>query len=171
MSSRLFRESVIFMKLYRLSVSQRIPVEIAEAWAFFSQPTNLARITPPSLSFEITGDTPEKMYAGLIISYRVRPLWGIPQTWVSEISQVNEPHFFVDEQLAGPYRVWHHQHRFIEESDGTRVEDIVHYALPMGVLGRAIHPLLVRPKLREIFTYREAAITSLFGEPNDRSQI
>ena len=151
------------MKLYRVHRVQQLPLSLDEAWAFFSDPNNLPAITPPSLGFEVTSEPPGEMYAGMILTYRVRPLFGIPVSWVTEITHVRAPHFFVDEQRFGPYRFWHHEHHFRETGAGVEVEDLVHYALPFGWLGRAVNRLTVRRRLDEIFTYRGRILRERFG--------
>lgn len=151
------------MKLHRLHAAQRLPISLEEAWAFFSRPENLPLITPPWLNFETTNEVGERMYAGMIITYRVRPVLGVPLRWVTEITHVDAPHYFVDEQRFGPYRFWHHQHFFRPVPGGVEVEDLVHYALPLGPLGRAAHPLTVQPQLQEIFDFRRTALTERFG--------
>lgn len=151
------------MRLYRLSTVQRLPISPVEAWAFFSDPRNLAEITPPSLGFTVTSELPERMYAGMIITYRVRPLLGIPVTWVTEITQVNQPYHFVDEQRFGPYRFWHHQHHFREVEGGVEARDLVHYALPLGRFTGAVRRWLVGPQLEKIFRYRRAVLEARFG--------
>jgi ligand-binding SRPBCC domain-containing protein len=153
------------MKLHLLEARQNLPVSIAEAWEFFSDAGNLARITPPSLGFEVTSAPAERMYAGMIITYRVRPLFGVAVTWVTEITHVDEPHRFVDEQRFGPYRFWHHQHLFREIEGGVEARDIVHYALPPG--GGAVRRMLVAPRLREIFAYRRDVLERTFGAWKD----
>ncbi len=149
------------MKLHRLDATLKLPVPIGEAWGFFSDARNLARITPPSLGFEVTGPLPGRMYAGMIITYRVRPLLGVPVRWVTEITHVDEPRLFVDEQRFGPYRFWHHQHLFREIPGGVEAADIVHYALPPG--GGAVRRALVAPRLREIFAFRREVLERTFG--------
>jgi len=149
------------MKLHVLEREIRLPVTIGRAWAFFSDARNLARITPPEMGFEVTSPLPERMYAGMIITYRVRPLLGVPVTWVTEITHVDEPRLFVDEQRFGPYRFWHHQHLFREIPGGVEVRDIVHYALPPGA-GPA-RALLVAPRLDAIFEYRRRVLEEAFG--------
>lgn len=149
------------MKLHRLETVQRLPVTLDEAWRFFSDAGNLAKITPPSLGFEVTSPLPERVYAGLIITYRVRPLFGIPVSWVTEITHVDEPKLFVDEQRFGPYRFWHHQHLFRAVEGGTEMTDIVHYALPPG--GGIARGLLVAPRLKEIFDYRREVLERTYG--------
>jgi ligand-binding SRPBCC domain-containing protein len=153
------------MKLYRFEARQNLPVPIGVAWEFFSDAGNLARITPPSLGFQLTSERAGRMYAGMIITYRVRPLFGVPVSWVTEITHVDEPRLFVDEQRFGPYRFWHHQHLFREIEGGVEAHDLVHYALPPGggVAGR----LLVMPRLREIFAYRRDVLERTFGAWKD----
>ena len=149
------------MKLHLLEREQRLPIPIDEAWAFFSDAANLARITPPDMGFEVTSKLPERMYAGMIVTYRVRPLAGIPVTWVTEITHLDEPRLFVDEQRFGPYRFWHHQHLFREIEGGTEVRDIVTYALPPG--GGLLRSLLVAPRLAAIFDHRRRVLEEMFG--------
>lgn len=149
------------MKLYVLDRTQRLPIPLAQAWDFFSDASNLARITPPDMGFEVTSALPERMYAGMIVTYRVRPLMGIPVQWVTEITHVQEPFLFVDEQRFGPYRFWHHQHLFREVPGGVEMRDIVHYALPPG--GGAARRWLVTPRLEQIFAHRHKVLEEKFG--------
>jgi ligand-binding SRPBCC domain-containing protein len=152
------------MKLYQLKTEQKLPISKDTAWNFFSNPANLSKITPPWLNFEVRSKLPEKMYAGMIITYFVRPILNIPQTWVTEITQVNEPIYFVDEQRFGPYKMWHHEHIFKEEKDGgVMMEDIVSYVVPFGFLGRIINSLVIGKKIREIFNYRKEVLGKMFG--------
>lgn len=151
------------MKLHQLHRIQRLPVSIETAWDFFSNPKNLPLITPSSLALEITSELPEKMYAGMLITYNVRPVWGIPVTWVTEITHIAELHLFVDEQRFGPYAFWHHKHFFKKIEGGVEVLDIVHYALPLGILGKLVNKLLVRNELERIFNYRRQVLEDLFG--------
>lgn len=157
------------MKLYRLYRIQRLPISIDEAWDFFSRPENLRAITPPWLDFQITSAVPERMHAGTIISYTVRPLLRVPVQWITEITHVQEPTFFVDEQRFGPYKLWHHQHTFRAIDGGVEMEDLVHYMLPFGPLGRLAHGVQVRPLLEEIFDYRYDVLEQRFGvwEPSE----
>ncbi|HEX8392061.1 MAG TPA: SRPBCC family protein [Longimicrobium sp.] len=149
------------MKLYTLDQIQRVPIPIAEAWEFFSDARNLERITPPDMGFEVTSALPERMYAGMLVTYRVRPLMGVPVTWVTEITHVDEPRLFVDEQRFGPYRFWHHQHLFREIPGGTEMRDIVNYALPPG--GGVARKWLVAPRLEQIFAHRRRVLEERFG--------
>jgi len=106
------------------------------------------------MGFDVTTELPEKMYEGLMIEYTVKPLLGIPMNWITEIKTVKDLEFFVDEQRKGPYKIWHHEHHFKEVDGGVEMTDIVSYELPLGFLGRIMHPILVRKKLDEIFDYR-----------------
>lgn len=152
------------MKIYELRRTQKLPISLEEAWAFLSDPANLAKITPDSMGFDIISGADRKTYPGQIIRYKVSPLLGIKLNWVTEITQVQEPHYFIDEQRFGPYKFWHHKH-FIKEIDGgVEMEDIIHYGLPMGILGQMAHPFLVKPKLEEIFKVRWDRLIELFGE-------
>ena len=96
------------MKTYCIRRHQTLPTDLDQAWRFFSDPANLSLITPPWLNFTITSGVPDAIYPGLIISYRIRPIGGVAVPWVSEITHVQAPHYFVDEQRSGPYRFWHH---------------------------------------------------------------
>lgn len=152
------------MKIYTLAKSQIVRGDIEECWAFFSNPANLVKITPPSLDFQVLSKVPARIYSGLMIQYRVRPLLGIPATWLTEITGVTEPNYFVDEQRVGPYKIWHHEH-FFKQLDGGRVEirDLVHYVMPFGFLGGIVRELVVKNELERIFSYREKVVTEIFG--------
>ncbi len=118
------------------------------------------------MGFNILSGADRKMFPGQIIQYIVTPVAGIPTKWVTEITHVKEGEYFVDEQRFGPYALWHHKH-FIESiPGGVRMEDIVDYKLPFGVLGQLVHPILVKPKLKEIFEYRKQKLIELFGTYN-----
>ncbi len=151
------------MKLYRLERNQFLPITLQTAWTFFSDPHNLPQITPVWLDFKITNTIPAKMQSGMIISYRLKTLWGLPTKWTTEITHVVEPVFFVDEMRFGPYRFWHHQHRFTKKNGGIEMQDTVHYALKHGWLGQILHNMVIRTKLNEIFDYRQTALEAIFG--------
>lgn len=145
---------------------QQLPVPIQEAWDFFSSPANLQLITPAYMGFNITGgfNPGDKMTEGMRISYKVKPLLGIPLTWVSLISKVDAPYCFTDKQLQGPYSYWRHQHFFKEIPGGTEVEDLVNYEIPLGKLGQIANSLLVKRQLKEIFDYRQKVLEQMFGQ-------
>jgi ligand-binding SRPBCC domain-containing protein len=151
-------------KVYRLSATQKLPISIEEAWEFLSSPKNLKTITPKYMSFDIISGSDKPMFAGQIIQYNVTPILGIKTIWVTEITHVVNKTYFVDEQRFGPYALWHHKH-FIKPIDGgIEMEDIIDYKVPFGFLGKLAHPILVKPKLTEIFNYRTQKLTELFGE-------
>ncbi len=114
------------------------------------------------MGFIVRTELPDKMYEGLMIEYTVRPMLGIPMNWITEIKTVKNHSFFVDEQRKGPYRIWHHEHHFKEVEGGVEMTDIVSYELPLGFLGRLMHPILVKNKLKEIFDYRRQKVDELF---------
>lgn len=152
------------MKIYTLHTKQKLPISVDEAWEFLSNPKNLEVITPDSMGFEIRSGADRAMYPGQIIQYIVTPVLGIKAKWVTEITHVVNKKYFVDEQRFGPYAFWHHKH-FIKEIDGgVEMEDIIDYKVPMGFLGQLVHPILVKPKLDEIFEYRRKKLIELFGE-------
>lgn len=151
--------------IHRLEATQVIPVTVAEAWSFFSDPRNLSRITPPDLDFRITSEVPTRMYEGMMITYTLRPLLGFPVRWATEITHVDEGVRFVDEQRVGPYAMWHHEHTFTPVAAGVEMRDVVHYTLPFGVLGDVAHALGVGSRVRSIFAYRRRALARRFGQP------
>ncbi|WP_308131714.1 SRPBCC family protein [uncultured Flavobacterium sp.] len=152
------------MKLYTLHTKQQLPVSIETAWEFISNPKNLEIITPKSMQFKTLSGDEKEMFAGQIIHYKITPLFGISMQWVTEITHVQEQKFFVDEQRFGPYAFWHHKHFLKAIPGGVEMEDIVHYKLPMGLLGQLAHPFIVKPKLDEIFAYRRKKLIEIFGE-------
>lgn len=154
------------MKIYSIKQAQIVPITLPEAWAFFSSPRNLATITPAKMNFrihDITGG--EKMYAGQLVRYTIQVFPAVSAGWLTEITHVQEPHFFVDEQRFGPYALWHHQHSFREVPGGVEVTDEVHYAIPLGILGRFAHWLFVKRELNAIFDYRRKVLEKHFREP------
>jgi ligand-binding SRPBCC domain-containing protein len=136
---------------------------LEEAWKFFSSPANLKVITPPYMGFDIISGGDRPMFAGQIIQYIVTPVAGIKTKWVTEITHVKEPYYFVDEQRFGPYALWHHKHFLREIDGGVEMEDIIDYKLPFGIIGQAVHPFMVKPKLEEIFNFRRNKLIELFG--------
>jgi len=151
------------MKIYTLHTKQNLPISLEEAWDFLSSPKNLKTITPDYMGFNILSGADKPMFPGQIIQYIVTPVLGIPTKWVTEITHVQNKEYFVDEQRFGPYALWHHKHFLKEIPGGVEMEDIVDYKLPMGILGQLVHPILVKPKLKEIFDYRQKKLIELFG--------
>ena len=152
------------MKIYSLNRSIHIPVTELEAWSFFSNPHNLAIITPNSMNFQVLKVDSNKIYDGQHIHYKVSPFFGINMKWTSLISDVVEQKSFTDTQINGPYKYWHHKHIFEEISGGIKIIDKIHYSLPFGFIGSIFHPILVKNKLDYIFRYRNSKIKEIFGE-------
>ena len=152
------------MKSFHLTFQQKIPVSIKEAWDFFSSPLNLAKITPAEMAFTVTSDlnSMDKMYPGMIITYKVSPMLGIKLNWMTEITQVEELKYFIDEQRFGPYKFWHHQHHFKAIDGGVEMNDILTYGLPMGFLGNIANSLFVADKLQQIFDFRKKKVEEFF---------
>jgi ligand-binding SRPBCC domain-containing protein len=149
--------------MQELYFTQELPISLDEAWEFFSNPANLKEITPAKMGFVVTSSHHgAKMYAGQIIRYIVRPLFGIPLKWCTEITHVADRQYFVDEQRFGPYAFWHHQHRFTEVPGGVLMEDILHYKLPFGFIGNIVDTLLVRNEVLGIFAYRKKVLDERF---------
>jgi ligand-binding SRPBCC domain-containing protein len=148
---------------HHLQRRQFLPITLEEAWAFFSAAANLDKITPPEMGFQIRGMQPALgISEGQQITYTVRPLFGIPLTWVTGITRVEAPHTFTDEQLKGPYALWRHTHSFEPVPGGTVEIDQVEYRMPLGILGELAWSLLVRNRLDQIFDFRQEALQKLF---------
>ncbi|MDD2732753.1 MAG: SRPBCC family protein [Desulfuromonadaceae bacterium] len=152
------------MKPFILERTQTVPFSLEAAWKFFSNPANLVKITPPDMDFRITSPPQKEIYAGQIITYTVRPLLRVLVNWTTEITHVDAPRFFVDEQRFGPYRFWHHQHRFREVAGGVEIYDLVHYLLQHDQLAGLINRIFVAPRLKRIFDFRSAALMKLFPQ-------
>jgi len=151
------------MKGYTFKAEQFLPIDIEEAWDFFSSPKNLARITPPEMEFRILSKLDDKgIYEGMRIHYLVRPLLGIPMKWESEIGPTKRLEYFSDRQMKGPYKVWDHKHTFEKVEGGVMMKDVVYYELPMGFLGTIAHNLIVRKKIENIFAFRKQTLEKLF---------
>lgn len=150
--------------LNTLHTKQELPISLDEAWYFFSNPKNLNTITPDSMKFRTLSGDDREMFQGQIIHYKISPFPLITMEWVTEISHIENKKFFVDEQRFGPYSFWHHKHFFTEIDGGVFMEDIVHYKVPFGIIGQLFQPLVVKPKLEEIFKFRKQKLIELFGE-------
>lgn len=151
---------------YHLKRVQFLPISPQQAWDFFSSPMNLNEITPAYMDFRIISNSSDNIYAGQIITYTVKPLLGIPLFWMTEITHVKEGAYFVDEQRSGPYALWHHTHIFREVEGGVEMTDLVHYRLPLGILGRLAHGLFVKKQLEDLFDYRYKVLEKKFSGTN-----
>lgn len=153
------------MAFYQFKQTQKIPASLDVVWDFVSSPQNLREITPAYMRFEVTGNTGQgKMYPGMIITYIVRPILGIPLKWMTEITHVKDQAYFVDEQRFGPYKMWHHQHQIDTIDGGVLMTDIVTYIPPFGIVGQLANRLFIRNQLQEIFEFRTAAVEKKFGK-------
>ena len=143
------------MSTYYYKTVQWLPVDIKKAWDFFSSAKNLAKITPPDMNFRIKSELGDhEVFEGMLIEYSVSPLFGIPVYWKTEITEIDAPYLFKDSQLKGPFALWEHTHSFSEQNNGTRMEDLVKYRLPFGLLGKLTHRLIVKKRIEDIFNYR-----------------
>lgn len=152
------------MKIYTIEKEILVRAPQQEVWSFFSKPHNLLKITPGYMNFRIV-DCPEapEIYTGMLIEYRVSPVFRVPLKWVTEIKDVDPGSRFMDTQRNGPYALWEHTHTFTTTREGTLMRDVVQYALPMGPLGTIAHRLFVRRQLESLFEYREGRIRTLFA--------
>ena len=150
------------MRVHRLEREQRVARPLEQVFEFFARAGNLERITPPWLSFALLTEEPVEMRHGALIKYRLT-LHGVPLRWTSRVEQWEPGRLFVDRQVEGPYRLWHHRHEFAPAGAGTLVRDRVNYALPLGPLGELGHALFVRRDLDRIFRYRHEAVAGLLG--------
>jgi ligand-binding SRPBCC domain-containing protein len=151
------------MKLHQHNYEQFLPISLDDAWDFFSRPENLNEITPDDMQFEIlTKDIP-RMYQGQIIQYNVTPFPLVKMGWVTEITHVEDRKMFVDEQRLGPYSFWHHQHIFEEQENGVLMTDILHYRVPLGIVGKLINALAIERKVKGIFEYRFRILENKFA--------
>ncbi|MBL8797909.1 MAG: SRPBCC family protein [Planctomycetia bacterium] len=152
------------MRIHRFEVEQWLPRPLEEVFAYFSDAFNLEALTPPWLRFQVLTPPPIAMRSGALIDYRLR-LHLLPIRWRTEITCWEPPHRFVDRQLRGPYRQWHHEHIFEARDGGTWVRDRVDYAVPGGLLEPWLHHWWVGPNVRRIFDFRQRKLAELFGQP------
>ena len=151
------------MSTYYYKSVQWLPVSVDKAWNFFSSAKNLEKITPEDMKFRIKTELGnDEIYPGMLIEYSVRPLFGIPLFWRTEITEVDAPHRFKDTQLKGPFALWEHTHTFTEQGNGTLMQDTVKYRLPFGSLGALAHRFLVKKRVNDIFSYRRKVLENLF---------
>ena len=153
------------MAIYHLFFEQKIPQSLDTLWDFISDPLNLKLITPPDLAMEILShDLPSHIHPGLIISYSIKPLAGIKMLWLTEIKHLKEKEYFVDEQRAGPYKMWHHLHKLTPFDNYVLMSDVVTYRPPYGFIGSIANSIFIRNKLKDIFEYRRAVLEKKFGK-------
>jgi hypothetical protein len=135
---------------------------LEKVFAFFSDAANIEALTPPWLQFRVVTPTPIKMRTGALIEYQID--WRVvPIRWITEIVEWSPPYRFVDVQVCGPYKLWHHTHTFAAVDGGTLIADVVRYALPLGPIGALAHKLAVRRDVERVFDYRAEQVAALFG--------
>ncbi|MCD8439749.1 SRPBCC family protein [Tenacibaculum finnmarkense] len=150
--------------IYTLETAQELKMPLAKAWDYFSSPENLSKITPKKMGFNITSKVDEKAYPGQIITYKVSPVPFVKTNWVTEITQVKEQAFFIDEQRFGPYSMWHHEHFFEALPNGnTLMKDKISYKIPFGFLGHVAQALFIKKQLTSIFEYRFIILEKMFN--------
>ena len=152
------------MKVHSLSQEQKIPVPIDQAWEFFSSPRNLEAMTPPKMGFRIVSLPSEILYEGEIIEYSVKVLPGVWIPWVSEIKALKMGESFVDDQISGPFKFWHHRHSFEETTGGTVVKDLIHYSVGFSFFGEIARVLVVKNQLAKMFEHRRLVLNEKFGK-------
>ncbi len=147
---------------YELTDRFIVSADLAHTWSFFSSAENLPRITPPWLKFSVQTPQPIHLQNDSLIDYTIR--WNfLPIRWRTRIIHWQPPTQFIDLQIRGPYRLWHHHHTFAEVEEGTECSDRVMYALPFWPLDRVAHALSVRRQLLAIFGYRRQVIGQELG--------
>ena len=153
-----------FMTICKKQWTQKIPGRVDEVWSFFSRPENLNEITPSDMKFEIITDVANaEMYPGITIDYKVSPFPFLKLPWKTEITEIEERKYFIDEQLKGPFKLWRHKHSFEQKDDHVVMNDILEYEVPFGVLGTLANRLLVDARIEQIFDYRYKRIEEMFG--------
>ena len=152
--------------LYTLYAKQTVPKERDILWDFFRKPRNLNKLTPEDVEFKITSGKSDDFYVGKMISYKIKLFKMINFNWLTEISQLEAGSYFVDNQISGPYKIWHHEHHFKSNGNGTTdIIDKVKYKVPFYILGRLMHKMFIRKKLLNIFKFRQKKINDLFNIP------
>lgn len=151
------------MSVFTKSWSIWLPIKLDQAWNFFSRPENLKLITPPDMQFKLQSDLLNtEMYEGMVIHYSVRPFFGIEVAWTTEITHIKPLHYLVDEQRSGPFKIWHHEHHFKLKENGVQMDDLLHYTLPFGFLGRWVKEAFISEKIDSIFAYRTQELKTRF---------
>ena len=152
------------MKTYNIKFEQFIDLPINDVFNFFSKPENLSLITPPRLKFDILTPSPIEMKEGQLIDYSLTIMYFIKLRWRTLITDYEKPYRFVDQQIKGPYSLWHHTHKFEEKDGGTLIHDNVTYAIPFGIIGQLIHIIYIKYDIHHIFEYRHKILNEIFSE-------
>ena len=158
------------MKTYNIKFEQFIDLPINDVFSFFSKPENLSLITPPRLKFDILTPSPVKMKEGQLIDYSLTIMYFIKLGWRTLITDYEKPHKFVDQQIKGPYSLWHHTHTFEEKDGGTLIHDNVTYAIPLGVVGQLLYAIYIKHDIKSIFKYRRKILDIIFLEIKNQAR-
>lgn len=151
------------MRVKRKEYTLFVPQPLDKVWDFFSRPENLMKITPEGVFKSIQTDlNGVEMYEGMIIQYTIAPILNIPMNWVTEITKIKDKSYFIDEQRFGPYAFWHHQHHFEAVEGGTQMRDILHYKVPIPIIGDIADAILVDGQVEKIFAYRTEVVNKVF---------
>lgn len=151
------------MALYHIRTEQHLPISLEKAWDFFSSPRNLDKITPEDMKMTISNNPDEKMFAGQIITYKIKPFPFVQFNWVTEITHVVNNQYFIDEQRFGPYAFWHHRHSFEETENGVLMIDDLYYKMPFGFIGTIAHIISIKNKVKNIFSFRYKMLENYFA--------
>lgn len=150
--------------MYTLHKQLVVNTTLQKAWDFIRNPGNLNLITPDNMAFEIKTELPDEMFEGMLIEYRVKiPVIG-KQLWLSELKHIVPLSSFVDVQLIGPYKLWHHYHAIEPHKDGVLFTDHVTYEVPFGIFGKIANSLFISKMLDRIFQYREQRFSLILGK-------
>ena len=149
---------------YKLKTSQNVHAKIEDIWEYFTEIKNLEKIMPKKYNVKITQGRKGKLYAGKIFNIKMKILPFVYANITSEIKAIEKERLFIDSQVFGPYKMWHHEHLFEEKEDGILMTDIITYAPPMGVLGDIANKLFINKKVNNIFNYRKKIIDQIFNK-------
>jgi ligand-binding SRPBCC domain-containing protein len=150
------------MKIHQFRRIQVLPITLQEAWDYFSNPNNLSKLTPPAYDFQ-AAQVELPIYAGQLMVHRIRVLPFVRMNWLTEITHVVPGEMFIDQQLVGPYKIWHHRHVFKACASGVEMLDDIHYALPFGPCGDIANAVFVRRQLESLFDFRRDVLGKTFG--------
>ena len=152
------------MGYYILKKEQTVNADIKTVWDFVSRPENLGKITPNYMKFNILSQSSPNMEEGMLITYEIYPMLNIKTTWMTEITNVIKHKKFIDQQVKGPYKFWHHEHKFQEVSGNlVKMTDVITYIPPFGLIGDIANQLFLKKKLNNIFKHRSIALNKMFN--------
>lgn len=152
------------MGYYILKKEQTLNADIKTIWDFVSRPENLGKITPNYMNFSILSQSSPNMEEGMLITYEIYPVPNIKTTWMTEITNVIKHKKFIDQQVKGPYKFWHHEHKFQEVSDNlVKMTDVITYIPPFGLIGDIANQLFLKKKLNNIFKHRSIVLNKMFN--------